>query len=467
MSKIKIFIIALAIGIVATFGFTNTYAENNRGEAVILVNIENLTSDIKPVYIANDFALVYESDIPPDTKGIVKILPDQPGDYYIMRVISPEDLKPIEGKIPYFLIGENAIFRTDADGADILSNYGWGLTALIKRTNLKGPHRGFAPSTISEYDSDIENMISSITHSSCLTTVTNLTSFSTRYSYADACRQAEQYVYNQFASLPLSVSFHNFTYNDTPRRNVIGEMSGITQPNKVIIICGHLDSTSEDPWNNAPGAEDNGSGAAAVVEVARVLSEYQTDLTIRFITFSGEEQGLRGSYDYVDYMVDIGEDIEAVINLDMVAYQGSYSYDMHVFSDSQSHWLADLAQDTMSYYTSIIGVDDYNEYPQYGSDHYPFAIEGYPAIFFIDAWTNGEDWYPYYHTTNDIIDHLDMDLLADISRTGAATAAVLAVVHFETVAVPTLNEWGMIIFFTLIVGSAIWLIRRRNKYLSL
>jgi hypothetical protein len=283
MNKIKIFIIVLAIGIVASFGLTNEHGENNPEDSVVLVNMENLASDIKPLFVSDDFALVYESDIPPDAEEIVRILPDQSGDYYIMRVISSEDLKPIEGKIPYFLIGENAIFRTDADGADILPNFGWGLTALTKRTNFKKPHLDFALPTISEYDPDIANMISSITPSSCLSTLKDITSFPTRYSYTDACRQAEQYVYNQFASLPLSVSFHNFTYEGTPMRNVIGEMPGIIQPNSVIIVCGHLDSISDDPWNDAPGAEDNGSGSTAVIEAAKVLSQYQTDLTIRFI----------------------------------------------------------------------------------------------------------------------------------------------------------------------------------------
>ncbi len=399
-------------------------------QTLYLIDADELGLSARPLISAGDYALIWESDIPHEATSHSAILPDRPGDYYLMRVFSPADLRPVDGKIPYVLMDDNAIFRTDAEGAATLPNYGFGLTRLTAVDVVREPFSPPSPPTKTEYDPDIAEMIANITPELCELTLTDLTSFPTRYSYTEGCRNAEQYVYEQFDGLSLNTSFHDFSYAGYDMRNVIGEMTGTTRPDSVIIVCGHLDCTSGSPWSNAPGAEDNGSGSAAVIEAARVLSQYQTDLTIRFITFSGEEQGLIGSDYYSELMVSIGEDIGGVLNLDMVAYQGPYAYDMHVSSDNLSHWLGDLALQTLDDYTPIVGVDDYTYNPAYGSDHYYFALRGYPAIFFIDAWS-GPDWYPYYHSTNDVIAHLNMDLLADITRTGAALAAILARVDFE------------------------------------
>ncbi len=399
-------------------------------QTLYLIDADELSPSARPLISGEDYALIWESDIPHEATSHSAILPDRPGDYYLMRVFNPDNLRPVDGEIPYVLINDNAIFRTDAEGAAVLPNYGWGLTRLTVVDVVRKPFSPPSPPTVTEYDPDIAEMISNITPELCELTLTDLTSFPTRNSYSDYCRDAEQYVYEQFDDFSLNTSFHDFSYQGYDMRNVIGEMTGTTQPDSVIIVCGHLDCTSGSPWTDAPGAEDNGSGSTAVIEAARVLSQYQTDLTIRFITFSGEEQGLIGSDYYSQLMVDIGEDIGGVLNLDMVAYQGPYAYDMHVFSDNLSHWLGDLALQTLDDYTPIIGFEDYAYDPLYGSDHYYFALRGYPAIKFADACC-APDYYPYWHSTNDIMAHLNMDLLADITRTSAALAAILARVDFD------------------------------------
>ena len=430
----------------------NSTALESSGQTLYMIEKSYLAADTNPYFIGDNYALVIRDDVPSGV-SYTAILPDQAGDYYIMLVKSPDDLEPLEDSVPYVVIGNDAIFRTDSEGAKLLPLYGWGLTRITVpiRYDRMIPVPG--PPLITEYDPDIADMISSITPSTCEALLLEISGFPTRYSYSAYCRDVEQYAYDHFSALGLNVSYFNFSLGDTAMRNVIGEMVGTTWPDSIIIICAHLDCTSEDPYNNAPGAEDNGSGSVVVMEAARILSQYQTDLTIRFISFTGEEQGLVGSDYYAQHMLDIGENLAAVINLDMVAYTGPFPMDMHFFSDPQSHWLGEIAAEAMGTYTSSDTITHYQCTPRYGSDHYSFAIRGYPAIQLIDAYPHvGEDWHPYYHTSNDVIDHLEMNLLAEVAQTGTATAAILARVDFGTQDIPTLSEWGMLIMGLLLLG---------------
>jgi hypothetical protein len=278
-------------------------------------------------------------------------------------------------------------------------------------------------------DSNIVRMIAVITPQSSRQIINDLTAINTRYSFSQGCRTAEEYMFDRLGDLGLSTSYFDFQYSGTNMRDVIGELSGSTFPESVIVVCGHLDCTSETPDILAPGAEDNGSGSAVVLEAARALSPFQTDLTVRFIAFTGEEQGLIGSENYAAYIQRRGEIIAAVINVDMVGYSGPYAYDMHIFSDSHSHILGALGAGVLATYASLDTLPHYDTYPQYGSDHYPFAIRGYPAIFFIDAWDDF-DWYPYYHTTADTSGNLDFTQQASIGQAVAALTAILARPYF-------------------------------------
>ena len=436
---------------------------NNVQQTLYMVDLHDLNSQATPWFIGYDYALVGVDDVPSGVSHTA-ILADQPGDYYVMSIESPQDLDPIRNSVPFVIVGSDAFLRADPSQAADLPRYGRGLTRLSPYRKFAGRVAPPASPIIAEYDPDIADMISGITAQTCEERLTDITSFLTRYSYSAHCREAEEYVYNQFTSYGLSASYFDFSWNGTDMHDVIGEMTGTVRPESVIIICGHLDCISEDPYNDAPGAEDNGSGTVTVLEAARILSQYQTDLTVRFITFSGEEQGLIGSDYYAEHMADIGEEIGAVINLDMVAYHGVYPLDMHIYSDPLSHWLGQLAAEAVADYTPVDTIPHYQDSPFYGSDHYSFAIRGYPAMFFIDAepWY-GEDWYPYYHTTDDVMDHLDMDLQADIARAGTALAAILARVDFGTEEIPTLSEWGLVLMGLLLMAGGTAAIAIRKK----
>jgi Zn-dependent M28 family amino/carboxypeptidase len=121
--------------------------------------------------------------------------------------------------------------------------------------------------------------------------------------------------------------------------NLIARLPGASRPEEVFIICAHYDSTSQNPYNWAPGADDNASGTAAVLTAARVLANFRFDRTIEFCLFTAEELGLLGSQEYAAECRDAGKKIVGVINLDMLIHptddrQPSLPLDCDILTDA-------------------------------------------------------------------------------------------------------------------------------------
>ncbi len=123
---------------------------------------------------------------------------------------------------------------------------------------------------------------------------------------------ARNNIQSLFNSYGWDVELHPFNYSGSTYYNVVATKLGTTSPDEVYIVGAHYDSV------NNPGADDNASGVALILETARVLGQYDSDATIRLIAFDREEQGLVGSTAYAgDHQND---DIQAVLSCDMVAY---------------------------------------------------------------------------------------------------------------------------------------------------
>lgn len=382
-----------------------------------------LPENADPVLTDGDMVLAFG----PDQFGQsgVAIFPDSQGDYYLLRADTPGRQFQIDDAIPHKIFGNTIVIKATLSQAEQLSRDGWGLTRLNPSIQKSGIGEAYAPPTITDVDPDIADMVSIITPQTSRQILVDLCAIPTRYSFAQECRAAEQYVFDSFNTLGLIPSYYTYIYSETTMRDVIGQLTGTVYPESVIIVCAHLDCTSEMPNTLAPGAEDNGSGCAVMLEAARAFSFYETEYTVRFIAFTGEEQGLIGSDRYATSIQRLGERIKAVLNVDMVGYSGPYAEDMHVFSDPQSYGLGALGASIIANYTDLDTITHYEQAPRYGSDHYPFAIRSYPAIFFIDAWDDF-DWYPYYHSVSDTIGNLNLDQQTKIAQAVTAMAATLA-----------------------------------------
>ena len=251
----------------------------------------------------------------------------------------------------------------------------------------------------------------------------------TRYSYSgEPVQKATQFVYEHFENLGLEVEYHNYNWAGNNWRNVVATKPGLTYPDDIYIICAHVDSraeTHQTALTNAPGADDNGSGVTAVMIAADILSQYDFDYTIRFVTFTGEEQGLYGSHYYAQDAYYEGDDILGVLNLDMLGYNSDTyrSIDLHAGTMPGSIAIANLFSDVLDTYDIDLVPWVITAGATTASDHASFWGYGYSAILGIEDWS---DHTPYYHTTGDRLDTLDIAYFTDFVKASVGTVASMA-----------------------------------------
>lgn len=251
----------------------------------------------------------------------------------------------------------------------------------------------------------------------------------TRYSYSEGIKKATQYLYEHYAALGLDVAYHEYLHDGYIWRNVEATLPGVVEPQRIYILCAHADSLSRQPYIFAPGADDNASGTAAVMLAADILSAYQFAYTIRFVNFSGEEQGLLGSAAYAARSRAQGEDIIGVINLDMVGWDGAGGpdIDLHAGTDPASLALAQTFSQTVALYDLDLRPEVLDDEAIGASDHSSFWSNDYAAILAIeDYYPNGHDFNPYYHTGNDLLRHFDLDYFTNFTQAVLATLVTLA-----------------------------------------
>ena len=260
--------------------------------------------------------------------------------------------------------------------------------------------------------------------------VQNLENFGTRYYNTAGNVSAANYIHQTFSGFGLSTDYHTFTHNGSTYSNVVGTLLGSRDPDQVYIIGAHFDSTSNNPQVNAPGADDNASGVAGVLEIASVLSRFTFDSTIRFITFNLEELGLIGSQIYAADAQSRGDQIQAMINLDMIGYTGGdRNEDLELFGDN---WLIDRIAYFAGQYTNLPIEKHYGNVG--GSDHYYFHSSLYPGSSSLLAVedTPGEihgGSNPYYHKTTDRSGNLDFNFAINTTVISALTLAELAQIN--------------------------------------
>ena len=245
--------------------------------------------------------------------------------------------------------------------------------------------------------------------------------------------------------------------------NVVAIQRGTTRPEQVVIITGHIDSRVSDVMNatsDAPGANDDGSGTAAVIEAARVLSRHRFPATIVYAALSGEEQGLHGGKILADYARAQGWQVVANLNNDIIGnscgsdgvcdddnvrvfseglrWQGgaelrplvrSQSGENDSPSRNLSRFLADLAEELS------LGLDVRqiwrNDRFGRGGDHTEFLNAGFPAVRLSVAVEDYEHQHQDLRVENgikygDTIDEMDFPYLRRVTALNVAALAALA-----------------------------------------
>lgn len=356
-----------------------------------------------------------------------------------------------------------------------------GLTGILSSCEkAKAP----AVETHMTETAQVQEIINKISADSVEKYVRTLASFHTRHSGSITTSDsigigaARRWIYSKFqqfsqrAGNRLQVKFDSYIETSNPILkeptkivNVIAVLPG-TQPeseDRMYVISGHYDSRVSNGRNTtayAPGAADDASGVAAVMEAARVLSDYKFDGTLVFMAVAGEEQGLLGSTHYAEKAQKNNWHIAGMIDNDIVARpdgpNGQVDYGLRVFaqgvppSDSLTQYqkillatgggndtppreLARFINEVAQNYMSDFKINIIYRKDRYlrSGDQYPFLAKGYTAVRF----TQPHEWYKHQHQTvrvengvqyGDLPKFVGFKYVADVARVNAITLATLA-----------------------------------------
>jgi len=221
---------------------------------------------------------------------------------------------------------------------------------------------------------------------------------------------AQTWLQQQFTSFGFSVTTQSFRTGYSS--NVVATLTGKTSPNKLVLVTAHYDSRGPNVGSTterAPGANDNGSGTGALLQLAKLISTNKITFgyTVVLIAFSGEEQGLYGSAYSAQQYKNAGADIVAVLNADMIAYR----------SPSESPQLAFVSRSsTLTLNTLLLNIS--RTYVPTGltfgtttaccTDHSSFYNQGFAATSYFER--NGNIADPQYHKSGDLVNRAGYDI---------------------------------------------------------
>ena len=328
----------------------------------------------------------------------------------------------------------------------------------------------------------IVKIVDEVSESHIQGTLQKLVSFQTRNVFSSTddpehgIGAARQWIFNEFKSYSprLQVRFDKWrvkkqgrVVRDVDMYNVVAVLPGKSMPETEVWISGHYDTVNLNPFNRpparpnpdgtftpapqmtpeeqekaanapAPGACDDGSGTSAVMELARVMSQYEFDKTLVFVAFAGEEEGLVGSTLEADKAKKQSESIEAVLNNDIIGTEvsgngridnGSLSVYSDEVMDSPSQQLARLIHDAGERYVPSMKVKVMFMQDRIGrgGDHSPFQQEGYAAVRLSTPNEN----YTHQHSATDTLENMSVPYTTRVAKVNAAAAASLALAPRE------------------------------------
>ena len=289
----------------------------------------------------------------------------------------------------------------------------------------------------------IEDLVDGVHPDSLTVTVERLVAFETRFMGSDSNWAAVAYLEERLTSFGYDTVRDTFDleldrrffgkdwFLSTVQTNVLATKVGRLHPDRKIVVGGHYDSISLDreqaEQDVAPGADDNASGVAAIVEIARLLKDQNLDLTIEFAFWGAEEIGLNGSTDYARRARTRGDQIELMMQIDAIGWPGSIHPDAFSIDTTSPHVeIAQTIADAARVYSTLRtenGSGSDLRVTSRGcrcSDHQPFLDQGFPAIGIFQFFDNPA---PHLNMSTDTITRVDIDYVTQVTR--AATGGLL------------------------------------------
>ena len=269
------------------------------------------------------------------------------------------------------------------------------------------------------FDEKVVSLIQKLDENIYLSYLENLTSFGPKVTSTQGCEDAGEYIYNEFIGMGLETRYHEWDSGRYYGNNIEGTIPGTDEnSDEIYIICAHYDTVS-----GSPGADDDGSGVAAVLSAAKLMSQCSFKNAIRFVTFSGEEQGLYGSTYYAEEASENNDSIIAVLNADMIGFAESENDEslIRVYEDDASTWITEFTINISEEYNEYLELEIIRSGYSMYSDHFPFWEVYYDAIFYAEY-----NFNLFYHSPEDTIENMNIPYAIRASKLIIATLAELA-----------------------------------------
>ena len=342
----------------------------------------------------------------------------------------------------------------------------------------------------------IANIVREIDARNIEATIRKLVSFGTRNTLSEqndpnrGIGAARDWLYAEFVKAAaasggrMTVEKQSYEQAKAPRvpqptivTNVVATLKGTQSPDRIYVVSGHYDSMCNTPVDakcDAPGANDDASGTAAMLEMARVMAKYEFDATIVFMAVAGEEQSLLGSTHFAEQAKQKNWNIDAMFTNDIVGNTlgGNGVRDrgnVRVFSegvpsnetaaeattrrsvggenDSASRQLARFIKETQETFLPQFKVMLVYRRDRYGrgGDHIPFLERGYPAVRFTEVNEEFRHQHQNVRVENgmqfgDLPEFVDFAYVANVARVNAASLAALALAPSRPKGVTILSQ---------------------------
>ncbi|MCG2611856.1 M28 family peptidase [Flavobacterium sp. SM15] len=279
------------------------------------------------------------------------------------------------------------------------------------------------------------DIVSGCSEEGVLTNLQEFEDLGVKYRGTAALENTYQWLRNKYLSFGYTasqLSTDTFSYSGSTCKNLVVTKIGTLYPNTYVIVCGHYDSIT------GTGTNDNGSGVATILEIARLMQNIPSDYSIKFINFSGEEDGLRGSQHYVSSVVNGTSpkmSIKVVLNIDEVGGVAGMTNDTITCErDTGSPTTNNAASNTItSQLITCVGLysplNTYLSYA-YASDYMPFEENNEVITGLFE-----KNETPHRHTDTDLLENMDPVYVYNISK--AATGAML---HFSGASTTLTND---------------------------
>lgn len=328
----------------------------------------------------------------------------------------------------------------------------------------------------------VESLVREVSPTNLRSIVERLAKFGTRHTLSDTASAdrgigaARRWIASEFSRSAkasngrMTVGYHETLVPPSGRIpsttsvvNVVATLRSLTQPGRYLVIGGHYDTRAGNPMDStsdAPGANDDGSGTAVVMELARIMAPHEFDATVVFIAFAGEEQGLLGAAGWAEMARQNGWNVEAMLNNDIVGnsmggdgvaenryvrlFSEAFSpmdtgsvfrtrNSLGLENDGSSRSLARWIDETAALYVPSFDVKMVNRRDRFlrGGDHSAFHARGFPAVRFSVARENYDWQHQNVRIENgkqygDLPQFMDFEYCTNVARVNLAALAVLA-----------------------------------------